>query len=129
MSDIARWLRDAVNAGLDRTATKVGDAVFEEIQRRNGILDTEARMAIGLAAMAALTPPAPGGAPAQGQPLEFDYTNWRGERGRRRVYPLYLWWGSTEWHPESGWLLHATDLDKGAERDFALMDIVFGGQG
>lgn len=29
----------------------------------------------------------------------------------------------TEWHPEEQWFLRATDLDKKAERDFALIDI------
>jgi hypothetical protein len=60
------------------------------------------------------------GAPA---PLEFGYTNWRGEFGQRRVQPLRLYFGSTEWHPEPQWLLEAMDSDKGEVRSFAFRDI------
>lgn len=56
-------------------------------------------------------------------PLEFGYTNWRGERGNRRVQPTRLYYGSTEWHPEPQWLLEAIDLDKGEVRAFAVKDI------
>jgi hypothetical protein len=51
--------------------------------------------------------------------VTLDYTNHRGERALRHVIPDYLWWGTTDWHPQEGWLLHAFDLDKNAERDFA----------
>jgi len=66
--------------------------------------------------------------------LAFEYVNWsayakasadkKGERGVRRVKPIKLWWGSTQWHPEPQWLLKAMDLDKDAERDFAVKEIV-----
>jgi predicted DNA-binding transcriptional regulator YafY len=51
------------------------------------------------------------------------YTNWRGETGERRIKPVKIWFGSTEWHKEEQWFLRAVDLDKNAERDFALKDI------
>lgn len=51
--------------------------------------------------------------------ITIDYTNHRGERATRRIVPVYLWWGFTDWHPTEGWLLHAFDLDKQAYRDFA----------
>jgi predicted DNA-binding transcriptional regulator YafY len=51
------------------------------------------------------------------------YTNHRNETARRRIQPLRIWFGSTEWHPEPQWLMSATDLDKGAVRDFAMQDI------
>lgn len=53
----------------------------------------------------------------------LDYTNWRGERSRRPVEPVALYWGSNEWHPESQMLLEAIDLEKDAVRSFAVRDI------
>ncbi len=55
--------------------------------------------------------------------LRFPYTNWRGEFSVRRVLPIRVWFGSTDWHPEPQWLLRALDLDKGGERDFAFSQI------
>jgi len=57
--------------------------------------------------------------------ITFGYTNWRGEHGLRRAIPMGLTWGSTEWHPEQGWLLEAWDEDKQAIRQFALADCDF----
>ncbi|QWK79424.1 WYL domain-containing protein [Ochrobactrum sp. BTU1] len=57
--------------------------------------------------------------------IRFRYMNWRGESSIRAVIPIQIWFGSTEWHPEDQWFLKATDLEKGAERDFALLDINF----
>ncbi len=56
--------------------------------------------------------------------FRFPYINHRGEQGQRRVHPIRIWFGSTEWHPEPQWLLRALDLDKDAQRDFALSQIV-----
>lgn len=55
----------------------------------------------------------------------FTYTNWRGETSRRKVRPVSIWFGSTEWHPEEQWFIRGTDVEKGEERDFALVDMVF----
>lgn len=69
---------------------------------------------------------APVGQPAQqvqpGAPITLTYTNWKGETAQRTIIPRRVWWGSTEWHPEPQWLLTAFDVDKEAERDFALKD-------
>lgn len=54
--------------------------------------------------------------------MTLTYTNWRGETSLRRLRPIGIWFGATEWHPEPQWLLKAWDEDKGAERDFALAD-------
>jgi predicted DNA-binding transcriptional regulator YafY len=51
------------------------------------------------------------------------YTNWRGETAERTIIPIKIWYGKTEWHPEEQWLLTALDLEKDAERDFAIKDI------
>lgn len=50
------------------------------------------------------------------------YRNWRGEMATRRLRPVAFWHGSTEWHPTPGLMLKAVDLDKDAERDFAVAD-------
>lgn len=56
------------------------------------------------------------------EPVTLIYTNWKGETGPRRIIPRRIWWGSTEWHPEPQWLITAFDMEKEAERDFALAD-------
>jgi predicted DNA-binding transcriptional regulator YafY len=56
-------------------------------------------------------------------PLVFMYRNWRGETALRRVRPIGISYGTSEWHPEPQWLLHAYDLDKEAERDFSFSNI------
>ena len=66
----------------------------------------------------------PGLPGAATEPLRFIYRNWRGDVAERAVRPLRIWFGSTEWHPKPQWLLRAIDLDKGAERDFAIGEIV-----
>jgi predicted DNA-binding transcriptional regulator YafY len=58
------------------------------------------------------------------EPVEIDYTNWRGERSVRVVQPKAIFWGQNQWHPEPQWLLAATDPGKGNElRNFAMKDI------
>src|SRR5690348_2279896 len=66
----------------------------------------------------------------QGMPPEaksvvvIRYTNYRGETADRRIIPIRIRFGSTEWHPEEQWLLDAFDLDRGADRAFALKDVL-----
>lgn len=55
--------------------------------------------------------------------VKIIYTNWRGETAERTIEPIKVWFGNTEWHKENQWLLRAVDLEKKAERDFALKDI------
>ena len=57
-------------------------------------------------------------------PVEFEceYRNWRGEVAMRRLRAVAFWHGSTEWHPAPGLMLKAVDLDRDAERDFAVAD-------
>lgn len=57
------------------------------------------------------------------KPLCFLYTNWRGESSWRQVWPGHTWYGTTEWHKDPQWFLHALDIDKNEVRDFALVDI------
>jgi hypothetical protein len=57
--------------------------------------------------------------------IRFRYTNWRGETAVRTVVPRVFIYGSSEFHPEPQWLMRAYDVDKEAERDFALKDADF----
>ena len=66
----------------------------------------------------------PGLPGAASEPLRFVYRNHRGDVTERAVRPLRIWFGKTEWHPTPQWLLRAIDLDKGAESDFAIGEIV-----
>jgi predicted DNA-binding transcriptional regulator YafY len=56
-------------------------------------------------------------------PLVFTYTNHRGETAVRRVYPVGVRFGTTEWHKTPQWLLNAFCLDKGEMREFAMASI------
>lgn len=58
------------------------------------------------------------------QRVEILYTNYKGERAWRRILPLKIWFGSTEWHPAEQWFMDAEDIDRKATRSFALCDIV-----
>lgn len=55
--------------------------------------------------------------------IRIVYKNYRGETARREIIPRRVWFGATNWHPEKQWLLDAIDVDRGAERSFALRDI------
>lgn len=59
-----------------------------------------------------------------GKPATLVYRNWRGEVSERKITPIKVWYGSTEWHPEEQWLLNAYDHEKAAVRDFALADFM-----
>lgn len=68
---------------------------------------------------------APQRAARQDDTVTMTYRNYRGEVDQRTVEPIYIWFGSTKYHPEPGWLMHAKDLAKGERRDFALADCQF----
>lgn len=70
------------------------------------------------------TPSAPPRLRSEGDVLTFWYTNHEGKKSLRRVVPIHVYFGSTEWHPEQQYLLRAFDLDKLAMRDFAVVDMV-----
>lgn len=54
------------------------------------------------------------------QPLVTPYTNYRGERRVRRLVPIAVYFGASPHHEGEQWFLRAFDLEKLAERDFAL---------
>ncbi|RJQ21470.1 hypothetical protein C4580_02235 [Candidatus Woesearchaeota archaeon] len=51
------------------------------------------------------------------------YTNYRGETAIRTIEPKELIFAENEYHKPAQWLLVAHDLDKNAERTFAMKDI------
>lgn len=55
--------------------------------------------------------------------VRFTYKNWRGETSERRVIPIGMGFGKTEWHPVPQWSMIAYDLDREAIRYFAPQDI------
>lgn len=58
--------------------------------------------------------------PADAEPLVIAYTNHRGERRVRRLMPIAICFGASPHHEGRQWFLRAFDLEKQAERDFAL---------
>ena len=53
----------------------------------------------------------------------IDYTNWKGERAKRRIKPLNIVFENNEWHPTSQWMVKAVDMEKLETRFFALANI------
>lgn len=53
------------------------------------------------------------------------YTNYKGVTGTRRIVPIEILFGHNEWHTQDQWLMRALDIEKNAERTFALKDIKF----
>ena len=51
------------------------------------------------------------------------YTNWKGETKYRNIIPKSIEFKSTQWHKEEQWILNAFDVDKNANRAFAIKDI------
>ena len=56
-------------------------------------------------------------------PIKVRYTNYRGETAVRTIVPMEVYVGKTEYHPHEQWLLKVWDVEKGAERIYALKDI------
>jgi len=59
----------------------------------------------------------------QNKTVTIVYTNYKGVTGTRRIVPIEILFGHNEWHTEDQWLMRALDLEKNAERTFALKDI------
>ncbi len=52
--------------------------------------------------------------------VTFLYRNHRGDEAVRRVRPIRLYFGSTCYHPQPGWLLEGWDLDRQQTRDYSM---------
>lgn len=61
---------------------------------------------------------------AVGLKFRFTYSNHRGEVADRTVVFICFWFGSTDYHLTEQFFMRANDLDRGADRDFALSDII-----
>lgn len=55
--------------------------------------------------------------------VTITYKNHRDETRERHIIPIAIFYGQTEWHPKDQWMLNAWDIDKSAERTFAIGDI------
>lgn len=55
--------------------------------------------------------------------IVFWYRNYRGEEGYRRVRPLSIRYGSSEWHKEEQWLMLGYDTENNKQREFAMKDM------
>lgn len=57
------------------------------------------------------------------QKVKILYTNWKGVTSYRNIIPKSIEFKATDWHQEEQWILNAFDVDKQADRGFALKDI------
>lgn len=57
-------------------------------------------------------------------PIRVLYKNWKGVTRWRRLQPLRIWVGSTEWHKERQTMLTAVDLEDTSTKDFAAKDFI-----
>ncbi|MCL2211370.1 MAG: hypothetical protein FWB95_05555 [Treponema sp.] len=57
------------------------------------------------------------------QTVKILYKNYKNEVGYRTIIPKSIDFTATEWHKEEQWILTAFDLDKNADRGFAIADI------
>lgn len=55
--------------------------------------------------------------------IVFWYRNYKGEEGYRRVRPISIRFGTSEWHKEPQWLMLADDTVNEKQREFAMRDI------
>jgi predicted DNA-binding transcriptional regulator YafY len=55
--------------------------------------------------------------------IKLKYLNYRGEISWRHVMPIEIRFGRSSWHNDDQWLLKGYDLEKNAEREFAMKDI------
>ena len=55
--------------------------------------------------------------------VKIVYTNYKGVTATRHIVPVVILFGHNEWHTQDQWLMRALDIEKNAERTFALKDI------
>jgi hypothetical protein len=58
------------------------------------------------------------------QVITVRYKNYRGEIAVRKIVPVKMWFGKTEYHPHEQWIMTVWDCEKAAYRDYALQDIL-----
>lgn len=55
--------------------------------------------------------------------IEFDYVNWKSNRGHRKVEVRGIRFGTSEWYPQPTWLMSGIDLDKGERREYKMANM------
>jgi hypothetical protein len=55
--------------------------------------------------------------------VNITYCNWRGVTKERRILPHDFIWGRSMWHPFDQWIVVATDLESGVQKQFAMAGI------
>jgi predicted DNA-binding transcriptional regulator YafY len=55
-----------------------------------------------------------------GQIIRISYTDWQGVTSLKEVEAEAFWWGSTNFYPDTQWLLSGWDRSRTMTRDFAL---------
>jgi len=56
--------------------------------------------------------------------VHVQYLNHRGEIAMRRIMPLKIWFGATEWHPSPQWMMDVIDLNSALRMTFALANVL-----
>lgn len=51
------------------------------------------------------------------------YTNWKNQTSKRKIVPIRIFWGFTEYHPDQQWMLEAFDVSKQEIRTFSMKNI------
>lgn len=59
----------------------------------------------------------------ENEKVKILYTNWKGITAYRNIIPKSIEFKSTDWHKEQQWILNAFDIEKKADRGFAIKDI------
>jgi len=57
-------------------------------------------------------------------PIKVKYKNYQGITSIRTIIPQQIHYGSTDYHKENQWLLDVWDVEKDAQRTYAMMDIL-----
>lgn len=57
------------------------------------------------------------------QSIRVDYTNYKGERRIRKVIPIKIKFGHSDFHKMDTWLMDVYDLEKEAFRTYAFLGI------
>ena len=66
----------------------------------------------------------PSNNPHTSRSVAVRYRNYRGEIAVRLIIPGHIFWGSNSYHPEPQWLMDCWDVNKSANRTFAVRDIL-----
>ena len=57
-------------------------------------------------------------------PIKVKYKNWQGEIGIRNIIPFTVHYGHTDYHKINQWLMDVWDVDKDAQKTYAMLDII-----